>query len=107
MQIQLKEEELKVAVQGYIMSMGITGPVGEVNFSATRGPGGIVTEVEIGQAPAAVVTPTVPVALLTDPPQSPAKAAEKSVPVAQKADKVVDEKEDGSPLPASTKKLFG
>ena len=48
MQIQLIEGELEVAVRDYIKKMGISRPVGNINFTATRGENaGILTSVEV------------------------------------------------------------
>lgn len=48
MQIQLTEDELEVAVRDYIKKMGISRPVGDIKFTATRGENaGISTTVEV------------------------------------------------------------
>lgn len=57
MQIILKQDELEVAVRDYMIKCGITRSVGDISFTATRsGTSGIVTEVEITDAPIAQVT---------------------------------------------------
>ena len=60
MQIQLVEDELEVAVRDYIKKMGISRPVGNINFTATRGENaGILTTVEVEESEAPVVADTV------------------------------------------------
>lgn len=60
MQIRLTQGDLELAVADYIVKMGITRPIGEINFAATRGEAGIITEVELYDTPSAA--PTGPVA---------------------------------------------
>jgi hypothetical protein len=50
MQITLKQAELELAVRDYIQTVGISGNIGEVNFTPTRGTEGIVTSIEVGEA---------------------------------------------------------
>ena len=55
MQIQLEEGELEIAVADYIAKMGISYPVGDIQFRTTRGKagsdsdGGVVTTVTAGE----------------------------------------------------------
>lgn len=47
MQIHLKEADLKTAVKDFIAKMGVTRPVGNIDFTATRGADGVLTTVEL------------------------------------------------------------
>lgn len=47
MQIKLTETELKLAVRSFIRNSGITSPIDEIEFLATRGNEGITTTVTI------------------------------------------------------------
>lgn len=48
MQIHLKEADLKTAVRDFIVKIGMTQPVGQIEFTATRGPnGGVETTVDL------------------------------------------------------------
>ena len=94
MQITLKQAELESAVRDYITKIGIARPVGEVNFTPTRGNEGIVTSVEVGEA--SNVTLAV---------NTPAPVAEEAQPeVAQEAATEAAEEEDE--MPEGTR-LFG
>lgn len=47
MQIQLKQSEIETAIRSYIRAIGLSMPVGEISFTAARGPSGMTAEVEI------------------------------------------------------------
>lgn len=47
MQIHLKEADLKMAVKDFIKKMGVSRPVNEIDFTATRGADGVLTTVEL------------------------------------------------------------
>ena len=47
MQIQLKQEELEVAVRNYVELMGISRAVGDITFTTTRSPTSVLTEIEV------------------------------------------------------------
>ena len=47
MQIHLKEADLKTAVKDFIKKMGVSRPVDEIDFTATRGADGVLTTVEL------------------------------------------------------------
>tara|TARA_B110000285_G_scaffold209882_1_gene251257 strand:- start:119 stop:433 length:315 start_codon:yes stop_codon:yes gene_type:complete len=49
MQIHLKEADLKTAVKDFIAKMGVSRPVGTIEFTATRGADGVLTTVELSQ----------------------------------------------------------
>jgi hypothetical protein len=52
MQINIKQEELEIAVRDYILKAGITRSVGAISFTATRAGGsGTTAEIEITDAP--------------------------------------------------------
>ena len=54
MQINIKQEELEIAVRDYILKAGITRSVGTISFTATRtGGSGTTAEIEITDAPVA------------------------------------------------------
>ena len=49
MLIQIQQDELEEAVRDYVIKTGISRPVGDINFTATRSGGaGIVTEIKLG-----------------------------------------------------------
>ena len=81
MQIKLTESELENAVRSYIRDSGITGLIGEIDFTATRGNEGIITNVQIGELPSGTSlgnrpeTPSAAIAL-EDAESKPAKEAD-------------------------------
>lgn len=64
MQIQLSQVELEIAVRDYVKSLGVSRPVGEINFVATRGSAGFTAEIQMDQigldGPASVSCPSSP-----------------------------------------------
>jgi phage protein D len=78
MQITLNQNELERAVKNHLMASGITGEIGKIDFTATRGSEGVVTTIDLadeeGEEDVVVVRKA-----------SPKKAPkEKAAPVAEK-----------------------
>lgn len=50
MQIQLKQEELEMALKDYVLKMGLIRPIESIEFTAARSQGGrIITEINLGE----------------------------------------------------------
>jgi len=47
LQIQLVQSEIENAIREYVLNMGITSPINEVNFTAGRSGAGITAAIEI------------------------------------------------------------
>lgn len=65
----MKENELEIAVRDYVKKMGISRPVGSINFIAKRGESGIETTVDIeepGTSNLTSITEVVPVSVTDD-----------------------------------------
>ena len=90
MKIQLNQEELETAVKDYVRTMGFSGKVDTINFTATRS-NGIETDVEIGQLHSVEVTTSSSTESATNTqPASTAKKAKTEKPKAET--KPVDKK---------------
>lgn len=74
MQITLNQSELERAVKTHLVANGITGTIGNIDFTATRGSEGVVTTIDLAEEGEAdeVVKKT------------PKKASKKAAPVAKK-----------------------
>ena len=81
MQIQLKQEELEIALRDYVLKMGLIRPIESIEFTAARSQGGrIMTEINLGELseyiPNGVEPVSVPVSGTVSDSQSPAISKE-------------------------------
>jgi len=104
MQITLKQADLETAVRDFVAKMGISAELGDVNFTATRGSEGIVTDVSVGEVRSANVT------RITETAAAPVKAEkEEAIAAPAKDDAVLGkdaEVEEDSADVATPKSLF-
>ena len=112
MQITIKQVELETALKNYIRKMGITVPVSDIKFTASRSEDQIITHIELGEAeeaPPEQETPTLEVVKDADPRKD--AAIDKVTEAAAEAleaeeEKVPDDEEEGTALPEG-KSIFG
>ena len=88
MQIQLKQEELEIALRDYVLKMGLIRPIESIEFTAARSQGGrIMTEINLGELseyiPNGVEPVSVPVSGTVSDSQSPA-ISEEAAPAVKK-----------------------
>ena len=104
MQIQLSQSELEAAVRDYVRKSGITRPVGDINFTATRGDNpGIQTTIDISEV--GVELSEAKVAISTD---AGALSGVTSISGPQQDDDVANNTEtDGEEESSDNESLFG
>lgn len=124
MQIILKQEDLEKAVRNYIREMGLSRPVGTIEFSTTRSPTTTQAEITL-EAPDAIVDKPAPVGdelprAKPAPEKSKAKFAPEPEPVkaepvpevepkveAEAPTTVEEAENEVEPAKTTNKKLFG
>ena len=110
--ITIDQEDLEKAVKDYVVKMGITRQVSEINFTAGRGPSGVTTEIRLTSpdevapsGPTPRSTPTV-VETAEAPAQekAPEESSEEEAPDANT--EAANDKPISDAIPANAKRLF-